>query len=61
MELITAVKPEAKMDPLHYPLVVYFWDWDNMRGTIVFGILGTLVFAALCALCVYQMRNLRDD
>jgi hypothetical protein len=42
------------MDPLRWPLISYFFDWDNVSGTYMFGLLGMVVFVATCVACWKQ-------
>lgn len=45
------------MDITNLPMISYMFDWKNVGGTNLFGILGVIVCLAACAACWYQIAQ----
>ncbi|HEY9777134.1 MAG TPA: hypothetical protein V6C81_25435 [Planktothrix sp.] len=43
------------MNPMTMPLVTYFFDWKNIDGTYVFGVLGVGILLYFCAVTWVQI------
>jgi hypothetical protein len=49
------------MDMMHLPLISYFVNWHNVRGIVMFGVIGTLVFTTVGVVLWYQMKEMGSD